>query len=247
MSLPPQAGLPPAIIWDMDGTLVDSEPIWTIATYELSEQLGRRLTPALRATTIGGSFANTYRVAATHAGIPVTPEGQAHWYRWMVARMTELFAERLSVDPRVRTMLQHLAEAGVAMAVATNTPRILADPPLQVIGTAPFVTTICGDEVDRGKPDPEMYLTAAAALGVNPVDCLVFEDSPTGMAAGVAAGMTVVGLPGSQAPQVPAGAIALAEFTGGETSHAEVLYELGATGIAHLWQWLQQRSPSLRR
>lgn len=184
-----------AILWDMDGTLVDSEPLWGIATYELSESLGRRLTPELRAKTVGGTFANTLAICADHAGVTLTPEQGEKCRVQMHSRMLELLSTRLELREGVAKLLSELTDAQTPMMLVTNTTRELADPAIDAIGRHYFVSTICGDEVTHGKPDPEIYATAVARLGVEPQDCLVFEDSGAGMTAAHAAGCRVVGLP----------------------------------------------------
>lgn len=184
-----------AILWDMDGTLVDSEPLWGIATYEMSEAVGRRLTPELRARTVGGTFTNTLNICAQHAGVTLTEEQAAGHKKQLFSRMHELFATKLELRPGVKELLTTLKAAGTPMMLVTNTNRELADPAIDTIGRDFFVGTLCGNEVGKGKPDPEIYVTAASRLEVEPHECLVFEDSNAGMASATAAGCRVIGLP----------------------------------------------------
>ncbi|AZA11430.1 HAD family hydrolase [Corynebacterium gerontici] len=182
-----------AIVWDMDGTLVDSEPLWAKTTYAMSEAMGKRIPPELQARTVGAAFPFTVRLCAEHAGIKEV--NIDYWRWWSHARMQQLFAEELTLRPGVERMLSRLHGAGVPMAIATNTERAVADPAIERIGQALFNHTVCGDEVPRGKPAPDIYLHAAKALGISIERCLVFEDSPAGMQAALSAGATVVGLP----------------------------------------------------
>lgn len=195
--------LPDAVFWDMDGTMVDTEPLWGIATYELSERLGRRLTPQLRERTIGGSFANTLSVAAAHAGVELGEGDYERHKAWMYDRMAELFAGGLEPNPGVHGVLASLRAAGVPMMVTTNTERVLADACIDAVGREFFAGSIAGDEVDHPKPAPEMYLEAARRVGAAPENCLVFEDSWAGMSAATAAGCRVLGL----AATVPEGVV----------------------------------------
>nr|WP_231908538.1 HAD family phosphatase [Corynebacterium mycetoides] len=206
----------------MDGTLVDTEPLWGIATYELSERLGRRLTPQLREKTIGGSFANTLSVAAGHAGVDLGEGDYARHKRWMYARMAELLAGNLEPNPGVRGLLTSLKDTGIPMLVTTNTERELADACIDAVGREFFVDSITGDEVDNPKPAPDMYLEAARRVGHEPADCLVFEDSWAGMSAAAAAGCRVLGL----ADEVPAGVTAFdpADFVGATAPDVLQLY-----------------------
>ncbi|WP_115684616.1 HAD family phosphatase [Corynebacterium senegalense] len=193
--------MPRAVFWDMDGTLVDTEPLWGIATYELSEKLGRRITPEVRARTVGGSFANTLRLCAEFAGRELR-EGDYERYRaWMYARMGELLAGSLEPNPGIHGLLTSLRDAGMRMLVTTNTERELADACIAAVGEHFFVDSITGDEVASPKPAPDMYLEAARRVGEDPSDCLVVEDSWAGMSAAAAAGCRVLGL----AQEVPNG------------------------------------------
>lgn len=185
----------------MDGTLIDTEPLWGIATYELGELLGRPLTPEVRAKTVGGSFANTLGIVAKWAGYSLVDGDLEHYRTWMYARMGELFAEGIECNPGVAGVLASLAQRGTPMLVTTNTERELADPCIDAIGREYFTDTITGDEVAHPKPAADMYLEAARRVGAEPRDCLVFEDSWSGMSAAAAAGCVVLGL----AERVPAG------------------------------------------
>lgn len=194
---------PAAVLWDMDGTLIDTEPLWGKATYELGELLGRPLIPEVRERTVGGSFANTLRVVADWAGYELAAGDEERYRDWMFARMRELFAGGIELNPGIGGVLQSLRERGTPMFVCTNTARVLADPCIDAIGRELFTGTITGDEVVQAKPAPDMYLEAARRAGAQPGDCLVVEDSWHGMSAGAAAGCVVFGL----AETVPDGVI----------------------------------------
>lgn len=185
---------PAAVFWDMDGTLIDTEPLWGQATYELGELLGRPLTPEVREQTIGSSFPNTLRIVADWAGHTLA-EGDVERYRaWMFGRVAELFSGGIALNPGIEGVLEALAQRGTPMFVCTNTERVLADPCIDAIGRDYFADTIAGDEVENPKPAPEMYLEAARRVGAAPGECLVVEDSWNGMSAAAAAGCVVLGL-----------------------------------------------------
>ncbi|MDU0477705.1 HAD family phosphatase [Staphylococcus chromogenes] len=203
-----------AILWDMDGTLVDSEPLWAKATFEMSEEIGRRIPPEVQALTVGGTFDNTLDICINHAGVTLTPAERAKHQHTLYSRVTELFASELQLIDGIAELLTELQHDNIPMMIVTNTPRALADPAMEAIGKQNFNGTICGDEVNRGKPDPEIYATAAARLGVAPEDCLVFEDSAAGMTAAAAAGCAVVGLPHDPTMVLPRGVVKLADLKG---------------------------------
>ncbi|MBV7280879.1 HAD family phosphatase [Corynebacterium sp. TAE3-ERU30] len=203
-----------AIFWDMDGTLVDSEPLWGVATYELSEQIGRRLTPELREKTVGGNFDNTLAICAAHAGVEVADLDYEGLREQMYARVTELFDNQLQPVPGMRALLGEFSRRGIPMAITTNTPRALAHHAVSAVGEHFFDTAFFGDEVPRAKPAPDMYLLAAQRYGLDPHDCLVFEDSATGMQAAAAAGCRVIGVVADATTPTPERVRTLAELHG---------------------------------
>lgn len=184
-----------AVLWDMDGTLVNTEPLWGIATYELGEALGRPLTAEVRAQTVGGTTPNTVRICAQWAGVTLTDAELDHWRGFMRRRVAELFSDAIPFIPGARELLVALREAHIPLALVTNTARELTEHALDSIGRHWFELTLCSDEVVAGKPDPTMYREAARRLGLAPDDCLVLEDSAAGMTAGRDAGCRVLGLP----------------------------------------------------
>lgn len=213
-SINPTFTAPAAIFWDMDGTLVDTEPLWEQFTYELSELMGRRLTPALRETTIGGSFRHTVQVCADHAGLTVTEDDHPRFRAFMNERMAELMRASLAPNPGVTELLDDLSTHDLPMLVTTNTERTLADLSIAAVGEHYFTDSVTGDEVPSPKPAPDMYLRAAEKVGADPADCLVFEDSFTGMTAAVTAGCRVIGLPWYEDTVVPEGVVTLDSLHG---------------------------------
>ena len=205
-----------AILWDMDGTLVDTEPLWGVATYEMSEKMGRRITPEVRELTVGGTTENTVKICAHFAELSLDQEQTQQWIKWMFARVGELFNTELPFRPGVQALLRETHCAGVPMALVTNTARPLTTQALRTIGEEFFDFSICGDEVRQGKPAPDIYLTAAAALSVKPDDCLVFEDSNAGMTAAFTAGCRVVGVPTDPLAKTPVEVPLLTDLVNGE-------------------------------
>ena len=190
-----RGGLPAAVLFDMDGLLVDSEPVWTIAEVELSARLGAVFTPALKAAIVGTRLEVAVPTILRAYGAPAGPEDVARTSAWLLARMVELFAaEALPLLPGAAELVTALRRAGVPVALVSSSYRVLVDAVL-AHGGLTFDLTLAGDEVTHGKPHPEPYLTAARRLGVDPRDCVVLEDSPAGVTAGHAAGCAVVAVP----------------------------------------------------
>ena len=185
---------PAAVLWDMDGLLVDTEDLWTEAEHELAARLGGRFTPVMKAAIVGTRLDVAVPLLLHHLGLPATPAAVEDSARDLLARMVAQFERPLALRPGAAELLKAVDDAGVPQALVSSSYRVLVDAVL-AHGVGPFTTTLAGDEVLRGKPDPEPYLTAAARLGVDPVRCVVLEDSPAGVSSGEAAGCAVVAVP----------------------------------------------------
>ena len=183
-----------AVLWDMDGLLVDTEPLWTVAEEELAVRLGGVFTAELKAAIVGTRLDVAVPLFLQHLGHPVTPAAVEANGAWLLQRMVALYARPLPLRPGAAALLAAVAAAGVPQALVSSSFRVLVDAVL-AHGTGPFTLTVGGDEVARGKPDPEPYTTAARLLGVDRARCVVLEDSPSGVASGEAAGCAVVAVP----------------------------------------------------
>jgi HAD superfamily hydrolase (TIGR01509 family) len=184
-----------AVLWDMDGTVVDSEKLWDVSLHELYARLGGVLTPEVRASTVGGSAENV--MAAVYADLRLDPEpaAMAESADWLHARTGELFEAGLPWRPGARELLDSLLAEGVPMALVTNTRRGLTDQALKSIGKHYFSASVCGDEVEHTKPAPDPYWRAAELLGFEPAQCLAIEDSVTGTLSAESAGCPVLVVP----------------------------------------------------
>jgi HAD superfamily hydrolase (TIGR01509 family) len=188
--------VPEAVLWDMDGTLIDSEKLWDIGLHELAEQLGGRLSAETRDAVVGSNMDNTMAVMFTALGLDLDPTAMQKAGTWLSERTAELFREGVPWRPGARAALESLRAHGVPMALVTSTERSLTEIALDSIGREFFAASVCGDEVDgRNKPDPTPYLRGAELLGIPANRCVAIEDSLMGMQSAVAAGCTVLVVP----------------------------------------------------
>jgi HAD superfamily hydrolase (TIGR01509 family) len=182
------------VLFDMDGLLIDSEPLWTIAEEELARDLGGSWDAKLKAEIVGTRLDTAVPTILRHYGVADDEATVARTSAWLLARMVELFDDRLVLLPGAEKLLEALDAAGVPTALVSSSYRSLVDALLGQ-GVGPFTTSVAGDEVVHGKPHPEPYLVATQRLGVDPAFCVVLEDSPSGVASGEAAGCAVVAVP----------------------------------------------------
>ena len=182
-----------AVAFDLDGTLVDSEPVWDDALRELARELGGELSDEARAATVGTN--TDVSVAVIHADIGrpyLDPLASAD-------RLVELARERFAAGvrwrPGARSLLDAVRAAGIPTALVTNTERALVKVALGALVDELFTVSVCGDEVARPKPHPDPYATACELLGVQAGETVAVEDSPTGTASAEAAGCPVLVVP----------------------------------------------------
>jgi HAD superfamily hydrolase (TIGR01509 family) len=182
-----------AVLFDMDGTLVDSEKVWDVGLTELAQRYGGVLSARARARMVGTSMIESMTILHGDIGQPWRdPQAST---QWLETRVKELFVDGLVFRPGAAELLAALYSAGIPMALVTATRRHLVDVALETIGRRHFGAVVCGDEVDETKPHPLPYLTAAALLGVDVRRCVAIEDSPTGVASARAAGTAVLAVP----------------------------------------------------
>jgi HAD superfamily hydrolase (TIGR01509 family) len=188
---------PAAVLWDLDGTLLDSEKLWDIPLYELTEKLGGQLSTETRQAMVGTNVMVTMRLLFAEVGITdPDPDQLADGAAWIDRRMGEVFRQELPWRPGAADALATVYRSGLPMALVTSTGRELTEIALDTIGGSLFRVTVCGDEVNGlNKPHPEPYLKACRLLGVDPTMCVAVEDSPTGTASAVAAGCHVLVVP----------------------------------------------------
>ncbi|MFF0543921.1 HAD family hydrolase [Nocardia thailandica] len=186
---------PAAVLWDMDGTLLDSEKLWDIAVRELAREHGRELTDETRHALIGASGPNALHILFDGIGVAASPENVLAAGHFLERRVTELMHGPIPWRPGAKDALGMVRDAGLRSALVTNTKRSLTEFGLDTLGRDFFDVSVCGDEVPHGKPAPDIYRRAAALLGLAPGDCVAVEDSPTGALAAQAAGCALIVIP----------------------------------------------------
>ncbi len=199
----PAERLPAAVLWDMDGTLIDSERLWNISLQDTARGLGGTLSAAARDALVGVDIDTTIDVLLAEVGRPATPELVARTREHLLARTAALFVDGVDWRPGAHAALSTVRASGIPTALVTNSLRQIAELALDGIGRAFFDVTVCADEVPTGKPAPDPYLRAAELLGVPVADCVAVEDSPNGALSAERAGAAVLVVPAEVA--VPGG------------------------------------------
>jgi HAD superfamily hydrolase (TIGR01509 family) len=210
-----------AVLFDLDGLLVDSEPVWYDVEYAAVERLGGQWGKEHQAACVGGTIDQTcaYILKLTGASVDAG-ELQDDLLTAMAAR----FAESLPLRAGALELLDGLAARRVPIGLVTSSYRVLVDAALAVLGPDRFAVTVTGEDVTKGKPDPEPYLLACRRLAVDPRRTVVLEDAPNGVASAEAAGCWVVAVP-EVAPIEPAPTRVVVESLA--DVHVEWLLRLG--------------------
>ncbi|MCX6502377.1 MAG: HAD family phosphatase [Microbacterium sp.] len=184
--------LPAAVLWDMDGTLVDTEPYWMAAETPLVESFGGTWTHEQALGLVGLGLEDSARILqgagvrlATHEIVDLLTERV----------MTQLREQGLPFRPGARELLADLRAAGVRTALVTMSMRRMAQTVVDLIGFEGFDLIVAGDDATRPKPYPDPYLQACATFGVDPADTVAIEDSPNGVRSAVSAGTVTLGVP----------------------------------------------------
>ncbi len=181
-----------AVLFDMDGLLIDSEPLWLEAETAVMARLGADWSTADQVQLLGGSLDRTVRYLLAKATKPAPPATVAEW---LMSGIAERVREHgVPFRPGALELLAEVAAAGLPHALVTSSERRFMDAVLARTGMR-FDATVCADDVSVTKPDPEPYLLAAKLLGVEPGRSYALEDSPNGVASAQAAGCQVFAVP----------------------------------------------------
>ena len=203
--------LPAAVLWDMDGTLVDTEPYWIAAEHEIVEEHGGTWSDEFAHQLVGNDLLVSATFIKDNSAVPWEPERIVDE---LLARVISRVTEHVPWRPGARELLSALREQGVPSALVTMSWRSLADAVVGALPDGTFAAVVTGDEVSHGKPHPEPYRAAARLLGVSAEDCVAIEDSPTGVRSAVAAGVPTLAVPHVVAVPEIAGAVHLDTLSG---------------------------------
>lgn len=226
-----------AVMWDFDGTLLDSEPIWIGIELAMVAEMGGDTDRYDVASQVGASLLDTgaYMIELAYStGGKVTGLTPHTVVDDLVARVSaEIRARRLNWRPGAKELLIALHEAGVPQALVSASYRDVLDAAAEQLPGHVFDTIVAGDDVRLGKPHPEPYLTGAARLGVDAADCVVIEDSVTGAAAGNAAGAIVIAVPNEVRPPAAPRRVLLDSLAGLGVGDLAAVVEQVTAGQAH--------------
>jgi len=184
--------LPAAVLWDMDGTIVDTEPYWMRAEIELVAEFGGVWTHDNAMLMVGSGLWNSAAILQSH-GVALSADA-------IVARLTDRVQEQLTEHgipwrPGSRELLKALKNAGIPTALVTMSMERMARQIIELIDFDAFDVVVAGDMVANSKPHPDPYLLAARKLGVDPRECIAIEDSVPGVASAVDAGTVTIAVP----------------------------------------------------
>lgn len=181
-----------SVIWDMDGVLLDSEPIYERVEQAVVSQYGKNIAPIIP-LLLGRTAPACAQITVEKLQLPISPA------EYLAQRNAQLLVHMTKVQllPGVERTVRHLRHHAVRQAIATSSPRdlLVAKQHAHQPFFALFDALVCADDVPRGKPDPDIFLAAARAIGQPPANCVVFEDAPAGCRAARLAAMKCVALP----------------------------------------------------
>jgi HAD superfamily hydrolase (TIGR01509 family) len=196
-----------AVVFDLDGVIVDSEPVWEEVRRAFVAEHGGQWQPDSQRRLMGMSTQEWARYLSAELGVGLPPEEVA---RGVIEQMAQRYHRELPLLPGAVDAVRRVA-ARWPLGLASSSPRSLIDRVVDEAGLAgAFAVALSTEEVERGKPAPDVYLTVAERLGVEPGSCLAVEDSSNGLRSAAAAGMTVVAVPHPKYPPDP-DALALAD------------------------------------
>ncbi|WP_198663595.1 HAD family hydrolase [Jiangella endophytica] len=214
--------LPAAVLWDMDGTIVDTEPLWMGAEEALVHRHGGTWTDADSLSLVGSDLLEAAAYIRERGNIPMTPQ---QIVEHMLGEVLTGIGQGITWQPGVFELLTELRTLGVPQALVTMSYRELADAVVARLPEGLFGAVVTGDEVTNGKPHPEPYLTAARELGATAAECVVIEDSPRGAAAGLAAGALVLSVPNAVAAVPEPGLVVIDSLAGVRATDLLALFD----------------------
>lgn len=212
--------MPAAVLIDMDGTLVDTEPYWIESEHELVTRHGGRWTADDAHSVVGFDLLDAADVLRDRGGVSLD---RASVVEWLLDRVIERCREELPWRPGARELLLECRESNVPVVLVTMSWRRFADAVLEAAPPNTFAGSVTGDEVARGKPAPDPYLAACNLLDADPADCLAIEDSPTGVHSAWQAGCRTICVPHVVDVDPPDGVVKLDTLAGRTLAELDAL------------------------
>src|SRR5450759_2981076 len=213
--------LPAAVMWDMDGTLVDTEPYWIAEEHALVEAHGGVWPDEHAHQLCGNDLMVSAEYSRAHSPVELTPVELVHA---LLAGVVARVKEHVPWRPGARELLESLVAHGVPCALVTMSWESLATAVVNNLPNDSFAAVITGDVVLHGKPHPEPYLHAARVLGVDLATCIAIEDSPPGVASAVAAGIPTIAIPHHVKVPETVGAVQISTLAGLEPADLRRLF-----------------------
>lgn len=190
-----------AVVFDLDGVLIDSEPVWERVRRDLVAERGGQWAPDAQRKLMGMSTPEWATYLSEDLGVGLPPDDVA---ALVTGRMAASYRERIPLLPGAVEAVRRLA-ARWPLGLASSAPAVLIEIVLESAGLRPyFAATMSTEQVPHGKPAPDIYLAVAARLGYSPPDCAAIEDSSNGIRSAAAAGLPVIAIPRPQYPPDPA-------------------------------------------
>ena len=176
-----------AVVFDMDGVIIDSEPLWSEAERQLLARRNLAYSEHLKPLLMGLDSREAVRILKKHYDLGEPVEELVHERNQLVSELIQQHGQPI---PHALELIQRVRDGGLKTVVASSSPYVLVELVVDKLGIGPLLDLVLsGDEVDRGKPAPDIYDAVAKTLGVAPECCLVIEDAPNGVRAAKAAGM----------------------------------------------------------
>ncbi|MFN2319150.1 MAG: HAD family hydrolase [Dermatophilaceae bacterium] len=225
----PALNRPVALLWDMDGTLVDTEPYWIAAEHAIVEAAGGHWTEDLSLRLVGQDLYVSAEFIRANSPITLEPEAIIEA---LLDRVVAAVGDHIPWRPGARELLTAAGRAGLSSALVTMSWTRLVEPIVATLPEGTFGAIASGDVVAHGKPHPEPYLHAARALGVDPAQCLAIEDSPTGVTSATQAGVPTLAVRHIiDIPPTP-GALALDSLEGVQVNDLGTLHRRAAASFS---------------
>jgi HAD superfamily hydrolase (TIGR01509 family) len=222
---------PDAVLFDMDGLLVNSEPLWFESEADVMARLGGTWTRQDQEHLLGSALDRSVRYFLERAAVPARPDQVGEW---LVAGVIDRVRDRgVTVMPGAADLVAEVAASGLPYALVTSSQRRFVDAVLSRTGMR-FPVVVSGNDVRASKPSPEPYLLAARRLGADPGRCLVLEDSPTGVAAAEAAGCFVIAVPTLRAMEPRPGRLVVSSLRGIDLARLRAEWADCAAGVHRL-------------